>query len=65
MGKGLGRILFEHALTQCRALNRSRMEWESDPHAADFYRHIGARQVGNKTADYGRTLPVFTIDVPV
>jgi GNAT superfamily N-acetyltransferase len=64
MGRGVGRALFEHSLTQCRVLGKTRMQWESDPNASDFYDHMGAHRIGEKAADYGRTLPIYSIEVP-
>jgi GNAT superfamily N-acetyltransferase len=64
IGKGVGRALFEHALAQCRTLGKTQMQWESDPNASAFYDHMGARRIGEKSADYGRTLPIYSIEVP-
>jgi hypothetical protein len=42
---------------------------ESDPHAAGFYRRLGAREVGAVSApmdgDPARVLPVFELDTTV
>lgn len=64
MGRGIGRALFDDALGQTRAAGATRMEWESDPNAAGFYRRLGAHYLRDNVGDYGRALPVFTIDVP-
>ncbi len=64
IGQGVGRALFEDALEQTRRFGANRMEWESDPHAVGFYRRLGAQYLRDNVGDFGRALPVFTIDVP-
>lgn len=63
IGRGVGRSLFEHALSQCRLLGLTRMEWASDPHAAGFYTRMGARHMRDSPGDFDRRLPVFSIEV--
>jgi GNAT superfamily N-acetyltransferase len=64
MGQGVGRTLFEDARVQTGKFGAARMEWESDPNAVGFYNRLGARYLRDNVGDYGRALPVFSIDVP-
>ncbi len=64
MRQGIGRALFDDALKQTHTFGVTRMEWESDPNAVGFYARLGARHLRDNVGDYGRTLPVFAIDVP-
>lgn len=61
IGSGLGRELFSHAVALAGALGGQSMLIQSDPHASEFYRGVGARQVGMRASDSipGRELPVF------
>jgi hypothetical protein len=53
MGHGLGRQLFEHAVARLRALAPGAvLGIEADPNAEAFYRHMGARRVGEVTRDW-------------
>lgn len=45
-GEGIGRKLMAHACDEARARGAVRMIITSNPAAADFYRRIGARDVG-------------------
>ena len=58
-GAGVGRALFEWAVTQCRARDISTMVIEADPGAAPFYRLMGARDAGTVPSGSipGRVLP--------
>ncbi len=46
MGKGLGRLLFEHARAVAADAGASVLEIDSDPNAVEFYLHMGAVRVG-------------------
>jgi GNAT superfamily N-acetyltransferase len=50
MGKGAGRQLFEFAEALARAAGAGRIAVESDPHAEDFYVHMGAKRYGQVPA---------------
>lgn len=63
IGKGSGRLLFEHAVTRARELKARRLEWEAEPNAAGFYRRMGARPVRETTSSLGRTLEVYALDL--
>lgn len=66
-GQGAGRAMFEHALERVRHLKADRLVIESDPNAAAFYAHMGARQVGHLPApvagDPARRLPVLEVRI--
>lgn len=46
MGRGVGRVLFEHAVARARARGFASLRIESDPHAEPFYQRMGARRTG-------------------
>jgi GNAT superfamily N-acetyltransferase len=47
IGKGYGKILFREVIRAAKEeLNWEGFLWESDPHAAWFYKKMGARQIG-------------------
>jgi GNAT superfamily N-acetyltransferase len=48
-GCGVGRQLFEHAVTRARDLAVRTLEIESDPHAEGFYQRMGAETIGEVT----------------
>ncbi|MDO9335416.1 MAG: GNAT family N-acetyltransferase [Caulobacter sp.] len=45
-GRGVGRRLFEHMAQRARALGATAVVISSNPEAADFYRRMGAVDVG-------------------
>jgi GNAT superfamily N-acetyltransferase len=64
MGLGIGRALLGHAIESARAQGATRLEIDSDPHAEDFYRRMGARRIGEVRADVDevrRVLPRLEI----
>lgn len=66
MLKGVGRLLFEAAANKARADGAQRLVIQSDPHAAGFYRRLGATDAGEAPSESvpGRMLPVlrFVLD---
>jgi len=59
-GRGYGRVLFEHAAEEARALGCTEMLIESDPYAVAFYEALGAVQSGeSKSRSTGRMLPLL------
>jgi GNAT superfamily N-acetyltransferase len=50
MGRGIGRALFEQAQACARQHGARRLWVESDPHAGDFYRHLGLTVFGQHPA---------------
>jgi GNAT superfamily N-acetyltransferase len=66
IGTGLGRELWQHALaTACRAGFTS-LRIAADPHAAGFYRAMGAEQIGEVPSGSlaGRSLPLLLVNLP-
>jgi GNAT superfamily N-acetyltransferase len=68
IGRGIGRALFAAALAWVRAQGRTRLLIASDPHAAGFYRRLGAVEAGTVPSDAvpGRDLPllIYALDAP-
>ena len=66
IGQGIGRALFRHAAARAAALGASTLTIEGDPHAAPFYRRMGAVAAGHSTTVYehgSRQLPLFVFDL--
>ncbi|RYJ29518.1 putative acetyltransferase [Streptomyces sp. L-9-10] len=59
IGRGIGRALYAHVLDRARELGFERLTIDSDPHAVDFYRALGARPVPG-----GGTLPRLLVEPP-
>ena len=61
-GRGIGRVLFEHAVEQTRNLGFRAIQIEADPNAQGFYQRMGARRVGtsiNEVDGERRELPLL------
>jgi GNAT superfamily N-acetyltransferase len=64
IGSGLGRQMWEQALTRAAERGADRLTLESDPNAAGFYEQMGARRTGTVTApSTGRELPVYEVQL--
>jgi len=65
MGRGVGRLLYAHALRVAADLGFTRLTIDADPNAEAFYRRMGAVTVGRTPSGSvpGRTLPLMTVDV--
>jgi GNAT superfamily N-acetyltransferase len=61
IGRGIGTILFDHAVRRSRSLGGRALRWEADPNAVGFYERMGAATVGTATGSWGRELPVMEI----
>jgi GNAT superfamily N-acetyltransferase len=61
MIKGVGKLLFEAATNKARADGARRLVIQSDPHAAGFYRRLGARDAGEAPSESipDRMLPML------
>lgn len=61
LGKGIGKRLFRHAETWARGAGWTEMMIVADPHAEDFYRHLGATPAGARPSELfpQRYLPVL------
>lgn len=65
IGQGFGKRLMAHAMVHARQLGFTSLKIQSDPHAEEFYRAIGATLVGQQESMSikGRFLSVFRIDL--
>ncbi len=66
IGRGMGRLLFEHALARAAALGAESVELEADPNAEGFYRRMGAERVGENVYEiegHRRVLPLMAVEV--
>jgi GNAT superfamily N-acetyltransferase len=64
IGKGVGAMLFAHAIATTRSLGGAVLEIASDPHAEGFYRRMGARRLGQvASTPRGRMLPLLVVDL--
>ncbi len=63
IGRGIGSQLFRHALSTAATIGLQTLEIHSDPHAKDFYIHMGALVIGETESGSipGRLLPVLEI----
>lgn len=61
IGRGTGRLLFEHAAARAAAAGASVLEWEAEPYSAGFYERMGASTVGWADSPLGRGLPVMRV----
>lgn len=61
MGIGIGRLLFESAVSDARGAGARAVVFESDPNAERFYEHLGATRTGRNQSlsDPKRLLPVM------
>jgi GNAT superfamily N-acetyltransferase len=65
LGEGVGKELFVHAMQQAAGENVSAVEISSDPNAEGFYQRMGARRIGEVSAEMDgqqRVVPRLTID---
>ncbi|HSY86328.1 MAG TPA: GNAT family N-acetyltransferase [Verrucomicrobiae bacterium] len=65
IGSGIGRALWQDAVALARREGYGRMMIVGDPHAAGFYRRMGAVPAGATPSeiDPGRLLPVFRLEL--
>ncbi|MCX4786737.1 MULTISPECIES: GNAT family N-acetyltransferase [unclassified Streptomyces] len=61
LGRGIGRLLFEHTMTQARRLGFARLTIDADPNAEPFYLAMGAVRIGATPSGSipGRELPLL------
>ena len=64
IGRGIGRLLLEHAVTAARRLGFERLLIEADPNAEPFYLAMGATRIGLTPSGsiHGRSLPLLSIE---
>jgi GNAT superfamily N-acetyltransferase len=64
IGRGVGRLLFEHVAEQARGLGARRLEWEAEPNATGFYERMGGRYVrDSEVTEWGRVLEVLGVEL--
>ena len=65
IGQGIGKLLIEHVVSECKLLDIEQVTIQGDPNAEDFYLAIGAVAAGYRESASipGRFLPVFTLSV--
>jgi GNAT superfamily N-acetyltransferase len=65
IGHGIGRTLFEHAVTSARRIGGTGLEWETDSNAAGFYLAMGGRSIGSTSSgiDGGEPLTRMRLDL--
>jgi len=65
LGRGHGKRLFQHACQMARAAGAVVLTIKSDPHAAGFYRAMGATAAGEIPSSIpGRSIPTFRFALP-
>ncbi len=66
-GKGIGRMLFDHAVTLARHMEAKTMLIQSDPYAGPFYIAMGATPAGERESESikGRFLPLYKVELKV
>ena len=62
-GRGVGRMLWNHAVAQARRGRAAALIAVSDPNAAGFYRRMGAARAGFRPSeiDPARPLPIYRL----
>ena len=65
IGKGLGRLLVEHAIENVASRGGGTLLIQGDPNATDFYTAVGAEHIGFRESGSisGRVLPLFQIAI--
>lgn len=63
IGRGTGRLLFDHARARAAAAGARVLEWEAEPYAAGFYERMGGVVVGMVDSPLGRPLPLMRVPV--
>jgi len=64
IGKGIGRLLFDHASAYSESLGAVRLEWEAEPNAIGFYERMGAKYIrDSEPSEWGRTLSVMGVEL--
>jgi N-acetylglutamate synthase-like GNAT family acetyltransferase len=65
IGGGVGQVLFLAIAALARECGAKRLSILSDPNAAAFYEHMGAKRIGDAPSDAipGRVLPLLEFDL--
>ncbi len=65
IGRGCGRLLFEHAAGRAASAGAEAMEWVADPNARGFYERMGSRTLRHIRTELERVLPVMRVELPL
>jgi len=64
IGKGIGSLLFRHAVERAIRLGGKQLEWEAEPNAVGFYEKLGGRYLRDSEPSlWGRVIPVMGVDL--
>jgi GNAT superfamily N-acetyltransferase len=64
IGKGVGSLLFRHAVERARAVGGRTLEWEAEPNAVGFYERMGGRYLrDSEPSEWGRVLPMMGVEL--
>ena len=63
MGLGIGRTLFEHAISQ--AGTAQAIELDADPNAVPFYQRMGCVVIGETLTEWNRYVPRMRYLIPI
>jgi GNAT superfamily N-acetyltransferase len=64
IGRGVGRMLFEHVKDRAGRLGAERLEWEAEPNAHGFYERMGGSYVrDSEVTEWGRVLDVLGVEL--
>ena len=66
IGSGIGRALFDHAVSRTAALGAGTLKIEADPNAEGFYTRMGATRLGENVYEIEgqeRVLPLLAVDL--
>jgi GNAT superfamily N-acetyltransferase len=64
IGRGIGSLLFRHAVEPARRLGRARLEWQAEPSSVGFYEKVGGRYLRDgEPTSWGRVLPVMGLEL--
>lgn len=61
MGRGWGRLLFDHAVARAAAGGARTLEWDAEPYAVGFYERMGAVTTRWTDSPLGRPQPVMRL----
>jgi len=64
IGKGIGSLLFRHAVERAIRLGGKQLEWEAEPNAVGYYEKLGGRYLRDSEPSlWGRVIPVMGVDL--
>ena len=67
MGRGWGRLQFDHAVRIAIGAGAASLEWDAEPFARGFYEAMGGIEIGRtpSAVEPGRTLPRMRLELPL